>query len=297
MTEPELADCQALLGRLEQLRGRSALLLHAPLTDDLVPVVYQCLRTLGQCPELDLVLCTGGGSVHVARQLALLVREQAGRLNILVPYRARSAGTLLCLAADQLVLGPLAELGPIDTLMSSSSADGPELPASISAEDVRAFRELAEDWFGIERAEDRLQLLAMLAARIFPTSLASFYRFDKLIREVAGELLEFGLPGAEHQQDRSAIVDRLVAGYHSHDAVITRRDAIGLGLAAVPAGEAEQDLLWQLCQAGRRTERLLGLVTLACCGAAHLIRRPDGPGEQPPISVEWEFSAARPADG
>lgn len=290
MTEPELATGQALLGRLEQLRDRPALLIHAPLTDDLVPVLYQCLRTLGHCPQLDLVLCTSGGSVTIARQLALLLREQADRITILVPYRARSAGTLLCLAADQLVLGPLAELGPIDTLMGSSTPDSPELPASISAEDIRAFRQMAEDWFGVERAEDRLQVLALLAARIFPASLASFYRFDKLIREVAGELLAFQLPGEQRRADRAAIVNRLVAGYHSHDAVITRRDAIELGLAVVAAGEPEQDLLWQLWQAGRRTGRLLGLVTLAGHGAAHLIRRPDGPGEQQPISVEWEFS-------
>lgn len=290
MTEPELAASQALLGQLEQLRGRPAVLLQAPLTADLVPVFYQCLRTLGRLAHLDLVLCTSGGSVQVARQLALLLREQADRLSILVPYRARSAGTLLCLAADQLVLGPLAELGPIDTQMGSSSADAPELPASISAEDIRAFRTMAEDWFGVGRPEDRLQVLALLAARIFPASLASFYRFDKLIREVAGELLEFQLPGEQRQPDRAAIVDRLVTGYHSHDAVITRRDAVGLGLSVVPATDEEQDLLWRLWQAGRRTERLLGLVTLAGYGAAHLIRRPDGPGELSPIGAEWEFS-------
>ncbi len=214
-----------------------------------MPVLYECLRRTGRRDALDLVLATRGGTITSTRQVAMLLREFAGHVAILVPHRARSAGTLLCLSADDLVLGPLAELGPVDSTMDTAGVPPADAPGTISAQDIRAFRSLAEDWFGVDRAEDRLQVLALLATRIFPTSLSSFYRFDKLVREVAAELLPWQLPGDEHADLRHQIVDRLAGGYHSHDFVLSRRDIRALGLRVADATPAEEDALWALSQA------------------------------------------------
>jgi hypothetical protein len=307
MTADEPQAVPALIEALRERRGRRVLFLHSPLTDDIVPILYDCLKRAGRGDELDLVLSTVGGSIPTTRQLAMLLREFTGRLSILVPYRARSAGTLLCLSADELVLGPLAELGPIDSIMGSQGAPAPDTPGSISAEDIRAFRSMAEDWFQVERPEDRLQVLALLAARIFPTSLSSFYRFDKLVREVAAELLRFQLAGEEHHATRQAIVEQLVTGYHSHDAVLSRRDVKALGLRAVDASPAEEDLLWSLSRAVHRSsgqddpepaEQLIGVIATAGFTARQLVRRgypgrseAHLPGPSPvSVRVEWEIT-------
>jgi hypothetical protein len=311
MTAEPLPDVSGLIEELQQRRGRPVVFFHCPLTDDTVPILYGCLKRAGHLDGLDLVLSTVGGSITTTRQIAMLVREFTDHLSILVPYRARSAGTLLCLSADQLVLGPLAELGPIDSIMGSQGGPAPDTPGTISAEDIRAFRSMAEDWFGIERAEDRLQVLALLAARIFPTSLSSFYRFDKLVREVAAELLEFSLAGTEHEADRSRIVDRLVSGYSSHDVMLSRRDVRALGLPAVDASPVEEDLLWSLSQlvhgGGEQpdlqpAEQLVGLIAAAGFTARHVVRRVSGPATEaehrdrpadrsaPAVTVQWEVS-------
>jgi hypothetical protein len=247
-TDTQPSDIQALAAKLQEVRGHRVVFLHSAMTVDVVPVLYSCLRRAGHVDDLDLVLSTSGGTIASTRQTAMLLREFTRRLTILVPYRARSAGTLLCLSADELVLGPLAELGPIDSTMDSQVATAPDAPGKISSEDVRAFRGLAEDWFGVTRVEDRLQVLALLATRIFPASLASLYRFDKLVREAAAELLAWQLPGDEREKERESIVARLVGGYHSHDAVICRRDVQELGLRAVDASPEEEEILWALSQ-------------------------------------------------
>lgn len=146
------------LADLEALRGNPVVVYHSPLTDDTVCVLYECLRKLGRADRLDLVLSTVGGSVTTARQVLLLIREYARNLTIMVPYRARSAGTLLCLGADELVLGPMAELGPIDSHIGSTGSPPADAPDMISAEDIRAFPKMAKDWFGVDREEDRLQV-------------------------------------------------------------------------------------------------------------------------------------------
>ncbi len=238
------------LSELEALRGNPVIVYASMISDDSVRVLYECLRKRGRAEHLDLVLSTMGGTVTTTRQLALLLHEYTQHLTILVPYQARSAGTLLCLSAHELVLGPMAGLGPIDSHVGSAGPTPPDAPGMISAEDIRAFRLMAEDWFGVTREEDRLQVLALVGQRIFPTSLSSFYRFDKLIRKIAHELLGYQLPNTE-ASTRQRIVNQLVEGYYSHDYIISRTEARELGLQVQFASSQEEKLLWDILQACR----------------------------------------------
>jgi hypothetical protein len=235
------------LAELEALRGHPVVVFNAMVEEDTVEVVYDALRTVGPNERLGVVLTTMGGSVTTARRLVLLIREYAKHLTILVPRRARSAGTLMCLGADELVMAPAAELSPIDANMNG--ADGSA--GRLSAEDVRAFRAMADDWFGIRGEQDRVQVLALVAERIFPGSLGALYRFDRLTHTVAHELLRHQLADVPDAA-RERIVERLVSGYDSHDHAITRVDAAALGLRVVNATAREEALLWDLSGACRR---------------------------------------------
>lgn len=239
------------LNELQDLHGMPVIFYSATISSDSVSALYECLRRIGPTQHLDLVLSTSGGSVAVARRLALLLREFTQHLTILVPYQARSAGTLLCLSANELVLGPMAELGPIEAHISSARPPPPGAPAMISAEDIRAFRQMAEDWFGVERAKDRLQVLALVAQCVFPTSLSAFYRSDRLTRQTAHELLRYQLPNVD-ESVRQRIVDQFVGGYDAHSHVITRGEAQSLGLKVRFTSAQEEALLWYLLKVSRR---------------------------------------------
>lgn len=232
---------------LELLRGHPVLLYHSMVQDETIPILYEYLRKGNRIDHLDLVLSTGGGYVLAARRIAILLREYVQFLTILVPSQARSAGTLLCLSANNLVLTPLSELSPIDPLISAAGNISSDAPGLISAEDIRVFRRMAKDWFGVSREEDRLQVLAIVAQRIFPTSLSSFYRFDRMIRRIANELLLNQLPEYDESY-RQNIVDQLVGGHFVHDHAITRSDAQQIGLKVSFASDQEEKILWNLHQ-------------------------------------------------
>jgi hypothetical protein len=295
---PDIAELRSLLARLRASRGNPMLLCHSTLAADLVPVLYRCLHRVGPGERLDLVLSTYGGPVTSARQVALLLREFTGRLTILVPQRARSAGTLLCLAADELVLSAFAELGPLDANMGATESQTPGIPGTLSSEDIRAFPNMARDWFGVQRPEDGLQLLAMLSQRIFPASLASFYRLDKLIRQVADELLAFQLPAEEH---RARIVDQLVSGYHAHDYVLTRRDVRRLGLPVVDPEPDQEELLWGIARQLSRLElgpvaaedgsevMVVGIIAAAGFLACNVVRQAGPDGSVAGGQAHWEI--------
>src|ERR1700726_1226980 len=78
------------------------------MTDDDVPI--------------DIVLHTPGGLVLAALQIARAIREHKGKVTVFVPHYAMSGGTLIALAADQIVMCNHAVLGPVDPQLGESPA-------------------------------------------------------------------------------------------------------------------------------------------------------------------------------
>src|SRR6202043_1337694 len=71
---------------------------------------------------LDIILHTPGGLVLAALQVARAIRAHKGKVTIFVPHYAMSGGTLIALAADEIVMSRHAVLGPIDPQVGESPA-------------------------------------------------------------------------------------------------------------------------------------------------------------------------------
>lgn len=250
------ATLQEALTRFETARNRPALLYCCSseqgvslkgIDESDVPILYSCLHLQGRVAAIDVILDTSGGVIGAAYRIAKLLHNFADMVTIWVPFRARSAGTLLCLGASDLVFGPIAELGPLDPniSMAEQSQVGPRL---ISSADIRAFRSMAEEWFGLQQEEHRIQVFSLLSQKFFPTSLSAFYRADRYMRTVAQELLAYQLPNST-PQERAAIVDRFVDGFDSHSHSIDFQEAHGLGLNIRMADGQEVQFVWPIWQA------------------------------------------------
>jgi ClpP class serine protease len=75
------------------------------------------LRAIRETPDkqpLDLILHTPGGLVLAAEQIAHALVAREGKVTVFVPHYAMSGGTLIALAADEVVMDPNAVLGPVD---------------------------------------------------------------------------------------------------------------------------------------------------------------------------------------
>jgi hypothetical protein len=83
---------------------------------------------------IDLLLHTPGGDVDAAEKLITLVRSAAGedgQLRVIVPDYAKSAGTLMALGANAIVMSDSSELGPIDPQVSSRDGNGSDMVYSV----------------------------------------------------------------------------------------------------------------------------------------------------------------------
>ena len=81
--------------------------------DDSAEVLRAIELTDPQVP-IDLVLHTPGGLVLASEQIAWALRKHPAKVTVMVPHYAMSGGTLIALAADEILLAPSAVLGPVD---------------------------------------------------------------------------------------------------------------------------------------------------------------------------------------
>ncbi|MGQ4832688.1 MAG: SDH family Clp fold serine proteinase [Candidatus Asgardarchaeia archaeon] len=77
----------------------------------------QILRAIRMTPKdkpIDLIIHTPGGLVLAAAQIAKAIKEHPGKTTVIVPHYAMSGGTLIALAADEIIMDSNAVLGPVD---------------------------------------------------------------------------------------------------------------------------------------------------------------------------------------
>ena len=124
---------RALLRALEQGRGsRVITMIHRQETLSLLGIPFrrfidiedseQILRAIRMTPvdmPIDLILHTPGGLVLASDQIAYAQKRHPGRVTVIVPHYAMSGGTLVALAADEILMDPDAVLGPVDPQLGS----------------------------------------------------------------------------------------------------------------------------------------------------------------------------------
>lgn len=150
---------------------------------------------------LDLVLHTPGGLVLAALQIAKAVREHKAKVTVFVPHYAMSGGTLIALAADEIVMCDHSVLGPID----------PQLGDSPAASLIKVVEEKP-----IAKIDDHTLIMADVGRKAITQ-----------VKQAASELLTRRLP----EEQATALAEKLATGIWTHDYPIWASTAKSLGLS------------------------------------------------------------------
>lgn len=205
--------------------------LETQIAGDAIDLFVALLDEIGPTEKLSLILHTNGGSVSAAWRLINLVRTFCDHLEVLIPSKAMSAGTLMTLGADKIVMTKQAALGPIDPSLdhplgpSIATSNGP-VRVSVSAEAVHGY--LNEAKRDIEDPAGMAAIWTDLASRIHPIVLGEVFRRRAQIRFLAGRLIQYAVPDESKRQN---VIDLLCSDSGSHDYTLNRREARDLGLA------------------------------------------------------------------
>ncbi|MCL6612387.1 MAG: hypothetical protein K6T66_12670 [Peptococcaceae bacterium] len=223
--------------------------LSTRIAPDVLPVFYRHLEMLPGLQRIDLLLYTRGGDVITPWRLVQLIREYTPEFCVLVPHRAYSAGTLICLGADEILMGRMGELGPIDPSVINAynplDPCNPSARVPVNIEDVYSFLSLAGEAAGLD-AEALARVFYLLAEKIHPLALGNVHRNYLLIRSLANKLLALRRCSL-CRENVQRIVDYLTEKLYAHNYTITRREAaeeIGLPVH-FPDRELEK-IIWSL---------------------------------------------------
>lgn len=201
----------------------------AQMADDAVREIFDHLLLLPArpVPRLDIFLCSNGGSGTVPWRLVSLFREFAEKLTVLIPYKAYSAATMLALGADEIIMGPFGEMGPIDP--SVANEFNPVDPITkqkiaISVEDVVAYVGFIRETVGIRHEDELIKAIEVLAQNVHPLALGNVERFVSQSRLIARKILLTHMKGtAEHEIDE--IIETLASKLYFHGHPINRKEA------------------------------------------------------------------------
>jgi ClpP class serine protease len=130
------ASRQRLIAKIQKKRGsRVILLVHRQETMSFLgfPVlryidvndseeILRAIHLTDPTIPLDIVLHTPGGLVLAALQIARAIHKYRGKVTVFVPHYAMSGGTLIALAADEIVMSEYAVLGPVDPQLGQRPA-------------------------------------------------------------------------------------------------------------------------------------------------------------------------------
>jgi hypothetical protein len=227
---------QALIRRIEDIRGSSVICYltsfrqnaGGQIAEDAVRVFFDHLLKLPSRPvaKLDVFLCSNGGASTVPWRLVSLFREFAQSFNVLIPYRAYSAATLIALGADEIVMHPFGELGPIDPSVSNefNPTDPGGRRLAISVEDVKAYINFVKTTVGITHEDELVKTVEILANKVHPLALGNVERFLSQSRMMAKKILRTHM-AAEDQHAISEIVETMASKLFFHGHPINRREA------------------------------------------------------------------------
>lgn len=244
-----------LIERLETLRESKVIVYvtgdrsptPAQIGDDAIRPLFDHLRALGRVEKLDLFIYSRGGNIDVPWRIANALRTTAESWNILIPFRANSAATLLALGADSIVLGPQGELGPIDPILGLQrvTPDGQLSQEQINVEDVMSYQRFVSERAGLTDQAGLLAALEQLTGRMDAISIGNAYRTHSHIRDVARSMLgsrKAKLP----EQTISTIVETLAERVYAHGHAISFNDAKTMGLPVEEPGEDLEPVMWEL---------------------------------------------------
>jgi hypothetical protein len=217
------------------------------IAPDVVPLLERHLRKTGKYHTLSLFLYTRGGDILAPLSIVKLLRNYCQDLEVLIPYHAHSAGTLISLGANKVVMGKMAELSPTDPTtghpFNPANPQNPQQKMEVSVEDVNSYFLLAKEKAGV-RDQDMVAVFNSLAEKIHPLALGNIYRGYRMAKTLSEKLLKLHMKPKRDEKKIQKIVEHLTGLISIHNYPVTRDEATELGLNIEFATSELEDAIW-----------------------------------------------------
>ncbi len=233
------ADRVKIIKKIEEIRSSKVLVYftgdrqgrETQIAEDIVPLMFQHLEKIGDQKKIDLFLYTRGGILIVPWRIVSLIREYTTYFSVLAPFRCHSAGTLIALGANEIIMTKLAELSPVDPQINKLQEPGKPV-VQRSVEDFLSYISFAKEKVGIT-SQDQLGsvLTNLFGSKDFSAlDVGNVHRSHSLIRLFARKLLSFHMKTAKEEAKIKEIIEVMTEKLFAHEYKINRIEANQIGL-------------------------------------------------------------------
>ena len=238
---------ELLLEEIVKKRKNPLLLLNLVEVDPSSVLEIERLLRGKKFQELDVLLQTNAGDIHAAYNIVKLLRKSAKTVNIIVPLYAKSAGTLISLCGDKILMSDISELGPLDTQIAESRRGDFEYRSALNGfkalEQIQAHAleniDLATKMIlqnsGLKMSE-AIDLAikfsgktsACLYNQLDPMDIGEYKRALEIVERYGHIILLKHMRWPKEKAHNVAM--SLIYDYPSHDSIIDKEELIELGL-------------------------------------------------------------------
>ena len=215
-------------------------------TDAITRIIEQVDKIPATEENVDFLIISNGGDPIVSLRVISILRERFKHIAVLVPYVAYSAATVLALGADEIIMHPYSNLGPVDPQVTISRRDlSGQQTMEFSAEDIRNYIEFVKNDAGITDQQHLITALNSLLSEVGPTHIGYTKRSQQLSLTLSTKMLEAQM----HDKNKAAAAAQsLNSAFFHHGYAVARSEAKNIGLnVTYPDSELEK-LMWNVWQ-------------------------------------------------
>ncbi len=210
------------------------------MATDIIPFLIKQINKIKDTDSVDILILSNGGDPIVSWRIISILRERFKNVGVLVPYTAYSAATLLALGADEIIMHPYANLGPLDPQLSFPDKNGKQ--KNIGYEDIIKYIDFVKETSNNEPSV-LIDALDKLTKELPPTLIGFAKRSSSLGQTMCEKLLNTHMTNDSKVKE---IINSLHNNYYHHGYPLSRKEAINLGLPITKSNPEIEELLWDL---------------------------------------------------
>ena len=224
--------------------------MSSQMAPDAIPFIINQIETIPHNQtEVDFLIVSNGGDPITALRVMNILRERFEKVNVIIPYSAYSAASLLALGADTIVMHMYSNLGPVDPQITSIKPTDKGVPQNIQfgSEDIKHYISFLNDDAGIKNEEYVSSSLEQLTKEVGALTIGFSKRSQNLSLSISEKMLRMHIENGNRKIAKK--IKKICAYFNSsynHSYAINRKEAQDIGLNVVCPTIELEDLLWKL---------------------------------------------------
>lgn len=212
--------------------------------DSIRPIIDQLNQIPQEKKKVDFLIISNGGDQITSLRIMGLLRERFERVTVMLPYVAYSAATILSLGADEIIMHPYSNLGPVDPQLTTShtTPSGTTERLSFSPEDIVNYIEFLKTDVNANK-EQMMTAIQPLLEQVGALNIGSSKRSQRLNLSLSEKMLGFHI---DKKKKIKEIAKALNSSFYHHGYAVGRSEAIKIGLPVASPNNDLEDLLWRV---------------------------------------------------